>query len=286
MSIVAIIPARFASTRLPAKALAADTGKYLVQHVYEQVRQAGRIDRVVVATDDLRIVQAVESFDGQPVMTRPDHVSGTDRVGEAAQILGLKDNDIVINVQGDEAEICPDSLDRLVQRMLALSGDGGPINKLPNHQIAKSDNSQPPLIGTLAAPFDDAGPREGPGSPADPNRVKVVVDEAGRAMYFSRSLIPFPRDTRGLVDRPSRWLLHMGVYAFRMSALRQVTGGLSPTDLERAELLEQLRWMHHGLPIDVVVVNESSVGIDTPEDYAAFVRRYRETQERSRQPVV
>ena len=188
-------------------------------------------------------------------MTRPDHRSGTDRVGEVITGLNLPDDDLVLNIQGDEPEINPEALDRLIDRMNTVS---------PTCRI-----------GTLVAPFDDSGPRTGAGSPLDPHCVKVVVDANGLAMYFSRSPIPYLRETGGAVDRPSRWLLHLGVYAFRVDTLRSVTaeGGIEPSPLETAESLEQLRWLEHGLPMTVVVVAHPFVGIDTPEDYAAFVTR-------------
>jgi len=254
LTTLAVIPARYASTRFPGKPLADKTGKYLIQHVCERVGECSKIDRVIVATDDDRIVRAVESFGGEACMTRPDHATGTDRVAEVAATLSLADDDLVLNVQGDEPEIDPDALDRLLDRM-----------------NADADSCR---IGTLAAPFAADGPREGPGSPFDPNCVKVVVDVGGRALYFSRSPIPYPRETGGVVDRPSRWLLHLGAYAFRMDALRTITGGgLKRTALEQAESLEQLRWLEHGLPIGVVIVEHAFVGIDTPEDYATFVER-------------
>jgi 3-deoxy-manno-octulosonate cytidylyltransferase (CMP-KDO synthetase) len=209
---------------------------------------------VIVATDDERIQTAVKSFGGEVRMTRPDHVSGTDRVGEVADALDLADQDLVLNVQGDEPEMEPGSLERLVRRM--------------------KDITDAVSIGTLAAPFDDRGPRQGSGSPLDPSCVKVVTDSRGRALYFSRSAIPYPRDTQGVVDRPSRWLLHMGVYAFLRGTLRGITGGrMAPGALEKAESLEQLRWMQNGLSIAVVVVERGWVGIDTPEDYAGLVAR-------------
>jgi 3-deoxy-manno-octulosonate cytidylyltransferase (CMP-KDO synthetase) len=252
---LAVIPARFASTRFPGKPLARETGQTMIQHVYDRVATARGIDLVVVATDDGRILQAVADFGGEAVMTRTDHFSGTDRVAEAASAAGLGPADLVLNVQGDEPEIEPASLDALVETMLRGRGTSS--------------------IGTIAAPFDDAGPREGAGSPLDPNCVKVVMDGAGRALYFSRSPIPYPRDTRGVVDAPSRWLLHMGVYAFRAGTLAEIAGGrLAPSRLERTESLEQLRWLEAGYPIAVAVVDHRSVGIDTPEDYAAFVRRF------------
>ena len=138
-----------------------------------------------------------------------------------------------------------------------------------------ADKDSPHGIGTLAAPFDEDGPADGPGSPLDPNCVKVVVDHGGCALYFSRSPIPYPRDTNGAVDKPSRWLLHLGVYVFRANTLRTVTqeAGLTRGSLEAVESLEQLRWLEHGLSVAVVIVDHLFVGIDTPEDYAAFVSR-------------
>ena len=252
MTTTAVIPARYASTRFPGKPLAKETGKFLIQHVCERVSACPRIERVIVATDDDRIADAVRSFGGEPYMTRSDHVSGTDRVAEVADGLGLADDDLVLNVQGDEPEVSPDALSRLIERMAA--GDA--------------------RIGTPAAPFDDDGPREGPGSPLDPNCVKVVVDANGKALYFSRSPIPHLRSANGAIDRPSRWLLHLGVYAFRADTLRSVGGDrMPPGTLEKAESLEQLRWLEQGLPICVTIVPHRCVGIDTPEDYAAFVAR-------------
>ena len=258
MTRVAVIPARYASTRLPGKPLARDTGKYLIQHVYESVARCRSIDRVVVATDDERIAEAVRSFDGEAIMTRADHPSGTGRVAEVAGSLGLADADIVINVQGDEPEINAAVLDRLIEA-LGAGGEGC-------------------SIATIAARFADDGPRVGAGSPLDPNRVKVVVDDRGRALYFSRSLIPYSRETSGKVDRPSRWLLHLGAYAFRAGALRTLVAPAgssagSAGALERAESLEQLRWLASGFGIAVALVEHRFVGIDTPQDYAAFVER-------------
>ncbi len=205
------------------------------------------------------------------------------------------DNDLILNVQGDEPEISAAVLDRLIDYMDRAAND-----RLSSLSADRLDRASPALpgrshrcrIGTLAAPFADDGPREGPGSPLDPDCVKVVVDAGGRALYFSRSPVPYPRGTGGVVDRPSRWLLHLGVYAFRADTLRIITGfgsicpaarrmtrptpagrGLPRSTLEEAESLEQLRWLEHGLPIAVVTVEHRFVGIDTPEDYAAFVER-------------
>ncbi len=267
MKATAIIPARFASTRFPGKPLAKDTGKYLVQHVYEQVVACSAISQAIIATDDERIAAAVESFGGRYCMTRSDHPSGTDRMAEAVSQLGLSEDDLVLNVQGDEPDICSDLLVRLVNDMSE------------SHNVCR--------IGTLACPFCDNGPRSGAGSPTDPNCVKVVVDETGKALYFSRSLIPYPRETEGVVDQPSRWLLHVGVYAFRVDTLQMVSGDqkVCGHSLEASESLEQLRWLAMGQDIKVSIVDHHTVGIDTPEDYAAFVDRFQRNQHKTQAEV-
>lgn len=246
MNALAVIPARFASTRFPGKPLANETGKYLIQHVYERVVQCANIDRVIVATDDGRIRDAVESFGGQVEMTRDDHPTGTDRVAEVARKI---EAEIVVNVQGDEPEIDPRQIDALVE---GLRADGEA------------------MIATLACPFavlDGADPR-------DPNSVKVVLDGRSRAIYFSRSLIPYPRafEEVGTSHQPAPYLLHLGVYAYRAKFLEGIVT-LPPTPLERTEKLEQLRWIEHGYRIAVRLVDHAAVGIDTPEDYAQFVER-------------
>ncbi len=255
LTTIAVIPARYASTRFPGKALAAETGKFLIQHVCERVSAVRAVCRVIVATDDQRIVEAVRSFGGEVCLTRADHPSGTSRVAEVAAGLDLAEHDLVLNVQGDEPEIDPGALDVLIAHMQA---SGSAVQ-----------------IGTLAARFNDAGPRTGPGSPLDPSCVKVVVDAQGRALYFSRSLVPYPRSTGGAVDQPSRWLLHLGVYAFRAGTLRELgtAVGAKVSGLEVCESLEQLGWLEAGRTVGVVVVPHPFVGIDTPEDYAAFVAR-------------
>lgn len=260
MTVVAVIPARFASTRFPGKPLARQTGKFLIQHVFESAAECSRLDRVVVATDDERIAAAVNSFGGEAIMTASAHPTGTDRVVEAAEKLSLADHDIVINVQGDEPELHASSIDAVIETIQT------------EHDLCG--------IATLACPFADSGPKSGPGSPLDPNRVKVVLDDNGRALYFSRSPIPYLRATQGIVDRPSRFLLHLGVYAFRWSALRALTDPekRGSSTLEDAESLEQLRWLQQGWPIAVALVQHASFGIDTPEDYEAFVARMRGRQ--------
>lgn len=206
--------------------------------------RARRIDRVLVATDDERIASAVRAFGGEVAMTRADHPSGTDRVAEAA--AGLK-VDLIVNVQGDEPEMEPEAIDALVELMASRPATP---------------------MGTLACRFRRAS------DVLNPACVKVVLDNASNALYFSRSLIPYPRDNKGEVDDPGRWLLHLGIYAFRPAFLQELTR-TPPSELEQTEQLEQLRVLQMGRTIAVAVVARSSTGIDTPEQYAAFVERYR-----------
>ena len=245
MAAIVVIPARFGSTRFPAKILAAETGKPLVQHVVEQVRLCSRVREVVVATDDARIADALRPFETRCVMTSPAHQSGTDRIAEVAR--GLAD-DIIVNVQGDEPEIEPSVVDGLIARL----------------ESGKEE------MATAATPFP-------PGAdPADPNLVKVVLAQDGRAIYFSRSLIPFRRDIGG--PAPA-YYLHLGIYAYRRPFLLQFAGW-APTPLELTEKLEQLRALEHGRSIFVLKVERATHGIDTAEQYAAFVQRYRGRAER------
>ncbi|MBI2920358.1 MAG: 3-deoxy-manno-octulosonate cytidylyltransferase [Planctomycetes bacterium] len=231
----AVIPARFAAQRLPGKPLLAETGKTLIQHVWEQARQARSLSRVIVATDDARILDAVKGFRGEAAMTRADHPSGTDRIAEVA--AGIPE-EIIVNVQGDEPEVDPAAIDALVA-------------------LARATDAP---VATLACEFDRA-------DPSDPAKVKVVRDRAGYALYFSRSLIPHPR---GEGAKP---LLHVGMYAYRREFLLKFPT-LAPTPLERAEKLEQLRVLEHGFRIAVGITGVGPGGIDTPEDYKAFVKRY------------
>ncbi len=239
-----IIPARFASTRLPGKPLLRQTGKYLIQHVYEQACRAKSIDEVVVATDDSRILSAVESFGGNAVLTREDHPSGTDRVAEVAEKL---DADVILNIQGDEPLFDPTHAEKLAS---LLTSDPG------------AD------IATLATPIRD---RE---TYFSPHCVKVVCDDRGRALYFSRSPIPMVRDGEpNFAMRPPQFLLHLGVYAYRREVLLRLASS-PPHWLESLEKLEQLRLLGTGGAIQVGVVANAHRGVDTPEDYAAFVQAY------------
>ena len=240
-----IIPARYASTRLPAKALLRETGKYLVQHVYEQACRVPNIETVIVATDDTRILAAVESFGGRAMMTRKEHPSGTDRIAEVALSL---DVDLVINLQGDEPLIDSGSLDLLAN---LLRND-------PNAEMA-----------TLAIPVASEEIYH------NPNCVKVVCGEGGRALYFSRSPIPHVRDGKpDLAAKPPLFLHHLGLYAYRRTALLALSS-LPPHPLEQLEKLEQLRAIGHGWTIRVGVIAHAGRGVDTPADYERFVAEYR-----------
>lgn len=241
MKIVVCIPARYASTRFPAKVLAKDTGKYLIQHTWEQACKAKLPERVVIAADDKKIVLAAKEFGAECVLTSPKHNSGTDRIAEA---VGRSDADIVINVQGDEPRIDPNHIDLLARLML--------------------DNPKAEMA-TLAAPF---AARE---QIADPNVVKVVAGVGGKAIYFSRSVIPYNRDRAGVGDA-GVYLRHIGIYAYRRDFLLKITS-LPQTPLEKLEKLEQLRALENGYTILVGKVEHTCEGIDTPEQYAAFAKR-------------
>jgi 3-deoxy-manno-octulosonate cytidylyltransferase (CMP-KDO synthetase) len=246
MKFIAIIPARYASTRFPGKPLAILGGKTVIQRVYEQVSSV--LDEVYVATDDERIFQAVEGFGGRAVMTRADHKSGTDRIEEAAEKIGSA-ADVIINVQGDEPFIQPSQIETLMHLFDA-----------PETQI-----------GTLGKPFESLEAVDNPNSP------KIVTDTRGFALYFSRSVIPFIRG----VDRQDwfgryPFLKHLGIYAYRREVLRQVTA-LPQSSLEQAESLEQLRWLQNGYRIRVGLTDVETVGIDTPEDLSraeAFLKTF------------
>ena len=235
MKFIGIIPARYASTRFPGKPLALLGGKPVIQHVYEKV--AAVLEAAYVATDDERIYDVVKSFGGQVVMTRTDHKSGTDRIEEAIEKIG-GEWDVVVNVQGDEPFVAKSQLDTICH----CFDD-------PTTQIA-----------TLGKPFESMEAVQNPNSP------KIVVDNMGFAMYFSRSVIPYVRG-----KEKSSWLAHypflkhLGIYAYRKDVLRQVTQ-LPQSSLEIAESLEQLRWLQNGFKIKVGTTDVETVGIDTPQD--------------------
>jgi 3-deoxy-manno-octulosonate cytidylyltransferase (CMP-KDO synthetase) len=232
-SVIAIIPARYQSTRLPAKALAEIAGRPMIEHVYRRASEARLVDGVIVATDDKRIARAVEGFGGTAWMTRSDHQSGTDRLAEVAASLPCR---IVVNVQGDEPLLDPRLIDAVAEPLVA-----------------------DPLLEMATA----CRQLREPGEFTNPNVVKVVHDEAGRALYFSRAPVPWPRETPDLPPPAAR--VHVGLYAYRRDVLLRLAA-LAPVDLERLEALEQLRALTHGIGIHVVETDYDSLGVDTPED--------------------
>ncbi len=247
MQFIAIIPARYASTRFPGKPLALLAGKPVIQHVYEQVTKV--LPEAWVATDDSRIFDAVERFGGKAVMTRADHKSGTDRIEEATEKIGAN-ADVIVNVQGDEPFIQPSQIETLC----ALFDN-------PSTQIA-----------TLGKPFTSMDAVKSPNSP------KIVTDNNGFALYFSRSVIPFVRgkeEETWLDNYP--YLKHLGIYAYRRDVLREVTS-LPMSSLEKAESLEQLRWLQNGYRIRVGVTDVETVGIDTPADLQRAEEFLKETR--------
>lgn len=232
MSAVAIIPARWASTRFPGKPLYPILGKPLIQHVWERCLKARSISQVIIATDDMRIAETAFEFGAEVSITSPKHPSGTDRIAEVANRLkGVKN---IINVQGDEPALDPRLIDRLVQV----------LQKQPKLEMV-----------TAASPFESET------DALNPNNVKVVTARDGRALYFSRSPIPFDRD-KSLVVKP---LWHIGIYGYRRDFLTQFVRW-KPTPLELTEKLEQLRALEHGAAIHVVKSSRHSMGVDTPED--------------------
>jgi 3-deoxy-manno-octulosonate cytidylyltransferase (CMP-KDO synthetase) len=245
MSAVIVIPARHASTRLPGKPLLKQTGKYLIQHVYERASQAKKARAVLVATDDTRIVAAVDSFGGGVFMTRKCHPSGTDRVAEVAALLG---EEVIVNLQGDEPLIDPAALDLVIGRL---------------------EKDATASMATLACPL--AGPEQY----NNPNCVKVVTDDDDNALYFSRGPIPWVRDGRpDFAARPARFLQHVGLYAYRREMLAAFAAA-APSPLERLEKLEQLRALAMGCKIAVGRVDQPTLGVDTYEDYQRFVAIHR-----------
>lgn len=241
MAATVVIPARFGSTRFPAKILASDTGKPLVQHVVEQVRRCQKVRSIIVATDDQRIVDALRPFETHVVMTSPAHQSGTDRIAEA---IAHVHDEIIVNVQGDEPEIEPEIVDGLIERLQTNVED----------------------MATAATAFPAGADAN------NPNLVKVVMGLNGQAIYFSRSPIPFRRDATDKLEPP--YYLHLGIYAYRRQFLLNYASW-SPTPLELSEKLEQLRVLEHGRSIYVLKVDRATHGIDTPEQYADFVKRYK-----------
>ena len=239
MKVLCVIPARFASTRLPGKPLKDIAGKPMVVRVYERASQAGLVDETLVATDDERIKDAVETAGGRAMLTRADHATGTDRLAEVAE--AYPQVDLIVNVQGDEPLIEPGLIDQLA----------GLFADEPDVQMA-----------TVKTEMKDEDEQR------NPNNVKVVCDKAGYALYFSRSLMPYPRKGGCPVYK------HIGLYAYRREFLLKYAK-MEPTPLEKAESLEQLRALENGFRIKVVETKASFVGVDTPEDLERVNEIYR-----------
>ena len=235
MKFIAVIPARYSSSRFPGKPLAVLAGKPVIQRVYEQVTKV--LSEAWVATDDERIYNTVSDFGGKAVMTRQDHKSGTDRIEEAVEKIKT-DADVIVNIQGDEPFIQPSQIET----------------------VCKQFDNQSTQIATIGKPFTSMEAVENPNSP------KIVTDVNGFALYFSRSVIPY---VRGVEEK--EWLSHfpflkhLGIYAYRREVLREITR-LPQSPLEKAESLEQLRWLQNGYRIRVGITNVETVGIDTPDD--------------------
>ncbi len=245
MQAIGLIPARLQSSRLPRKLLLADTGRTLLEYTWQAARRAEALDDVIVATDSIEIAEAVARFGGRCEMTG-EHASGTDRIAEVVRRLKLR-ADVIVNIQGDEPEIDPGHIDRMVEALVA-------------HPSAE--------MSTLATPITTLRDRD------DVACTKVVCAADGRALYFSRLPIPFCRDRNpaDLIATDSPWMLHLGLYAYRREFLLRLTQ-LPPSRLEQLEKLEQLRALEAGATIQVATVETRAVGIDTPEDYARFVAR-------------
>lgn len=249
MKAVVIIPARYASTRLPSKLILPEvkslTGRYIIEHVYQNVKQARRIHKVIVATDSQLIYDIVKGFGGEAEMTSVSHASGTDRIAEVA---GRLDADVVVNVQGDEPEMHASVVDQVID---TLVGD----------DVA--------VMATLANVITDAAEL------SNPNVVKVVLDNRGYALYFSRSQIPYVRDSRDPVKEPGiTFLRHLGIYAYQKDFLLKYSR-LPASSLEYVEKLEQLRVLSNGYKIKVAITQYISRGIDTHDDLMTFLERYR-----------
>ena len=228
---VAVIPARFSSTRLPGKPLADIHGRPMIEHVYRRACEASSLSRVIVATDDVRVFEAVRAFGGDVLMTSPHHRTGSERVAEVAAQIG---DDLVVNVQGDEPLLAPAMIDDAVAACVA-------------------DSSL--VMSTVRTRITD------PAEIASPAVVKVVIDLRGRALYFSRAAVPFLRDP----GTPVTWYKHVGLYVYRRDFLLAFAA-LPPTPLEQSESLEQLRALEHGYAIMTVESRHEALGVDTPDD--------------------
>jgi len=260
LKMLILIPARFDSTRLPGKPLKNDTGYPLIQHVYEQVKKSTLASDIIVATDDERIKKVVTSFGGNCEMTSPHHASGSDRIAEVVRKLSTE-YDVIVNVQGDEPEIDPAAIDL----------------------VANIQHQSSPFMSTLACRFP-AGTQTGLGSPLDPSCVKVVLGnkitntslniDAYKAIYFSRSLVPYPRDNHGKPINNEEFFMHIGIYAYSKQSLLSFTA-LEKSHLESIEQLEQLRAIENQHALHVGIIDKAMPGVDTNDDYQAFSARWK-----------
>ncbi len=246
MKILACIPARYGSTRFPGKVLAKDTGKFLIQHTYERACLAKLPEKVIIAADDERIAAAARSFGAECILTSPEHKSGTDRIAEAVADI---DVEIVVNLQADEPEIDPGNIDFLANLLMVRHG-------FPMATLSTDFQNQQQVF--------------------DPNVVKVMADCNNRAIYFSRSVIPYDRES-GCIGPLEQYQRHIGIYAYRKDFLLKFAA-LAEGRLERIEKLEQLRAIENGYAVLVGKVKHYSDGIDTPQQYAEFVKRYNKQQ--------
>ncbi len=243
---IVVIPARLASSRFPEKILAKETGKYLIQHTYEQAKQAKLVEEIIIAADDERTIQAVESFNAHAIMTDPNLPSGTDRVSAAAKNI---DCDIIVNLQADEPEMPPEFIDKLI--MLLASDEQA-------------------SMATLASKFTSRKDIE------NPNNVKVIIDKFGNAIYFSRSIIPYPREGFESLPEQFSYYHHFGIYAYRKDFLLKLTN-LPPAPIEQIEKLEQLRVLWNNYKIKVGIMDYRVEGIDTYDEYKKFVQKQKQT---------
>jgi len=254
MQAVIVIPMRYGSTRLEAKALLDETGKTLIQHVVENARKSKLAGKIIVATDDERIAESVRYFGGEAVLTSKDHQSGTDRIAEA--VKGISDADIIINLQGDEPTVSMESVDHMIQTM----GEDSEIQMATLGFKLQSDaDKTQEILG-------------------DPNTVKVVTDANHNALYFSRAPVPYLRNKEDEGCLKTQAAKHIGVYGFRKSFLMEFSGW-EQSPLEKIEKLEQLRAVERGIKIKVIWTKVNPIGIDTLEDYKEFV------EEQSKQKI-
>jgi 3-deoxy-manno-octulosonate cytidylyltransferase (CMP-KDO synthetase) len=258
VKIVAVIPARYSSTRFAGKVLAKDTGKFLIQHTYERACLARLPEKVIIAADDEEVAAAARTFGAECVLTSPEHQSGTDRIAEAVADMDVQ---IVVNLQADEPEINPANIDYLAE--LLINNPDYPMATLAANFVSSEQIADPNIVKVVVAGV--RGQRS--------NERRATSEGIGRAIYFSRAAIPYDREKAG-IGPVGQYLRHIGIYAYRKDFLLKITA-LPQTPLEKIEKLEQLRAIENGFDILVGKVKHTCDGIDTPEQYAEFVKRYK-----------